>query len=159
MNQSWPSEPQGLGLEHLMQLFKALGDPSRMKILFLVGSSEACVSEIASKLNMSESAVSHHLHILRMNGLVRWRREGKTILWQHRTIWQEHSAKDFASYESYKRAGILYVFPPFITARMGQKIGRRPQTQLCGDALYTMEDDHVRTIIIHFDRESFCGRY
>src|SRR5699024_5523680 len=57
-------------------------------------------------------------------------------LWQHRTIWQEHSAKDFASYESYKRAVILYVFPPFITARMGQKIGRRPQTQLCGDALY-----------------------
>ena len=53
---------------------------------------------------------------------------------QHRTIWQEHSAKDFASYESYKRAGILYVFPPFIAARMGQKIGRRPQTQLCGDA-------------------------
>ena len=34
-------------------------------------------------------------------------------LGQHRTIWQEHSAKDFASYESYKRAGILYVFPPF----------------------------------------------
>ena len=57
------------------------------------------------------------------------------ILRQHRTIWQEHSAKDFASYESYKRAGILYVFPPFITARMGQKIGRRPQTQLCGDAV------------------------
>ena len=56
-------------------------------------------------------------------------------LGQHRTIWQEHSAKDFASYESYKRAGILYVFPPFITARMRQKIGRRPQTQLCGDAL------------------------
>ena len=57
------------------------------------------------------------------------------FLGQHRTIWQEHSAKDFASYESYKRAGILYVFPPFITARMGQKIGRRPQTQLCGAAL------------------------
>ena len=56
-------------------------------------------------------------------------------LGQHRTIWQEHSAKDFASYESYKRAGILYVFPPFITARMGRKIGRRTQTQLCGDAL------------------------
>ena len=61
---------------------------------------------------------------------------GKT--WQHRTIWQEHSAKDFASYESYKRVGILYVFPPFITARMGQKIGRRPQTQLC----------HIKTLRI-----------
>ena len=106
MNQSWPSESQAQGLEHLIQLFKALGDPSRMKILFLVGSSEACVSEVASKLNMSESAVSHHLHILRMNGLVRWRREGKTIL-------------------------------------------------------YTMEDDHVRTIIIqgckHIE-ESFKAR-
>ena len=62
---------------------------------------------------------------------------------QHRTIWQEHSAKDFASYESYKRAGILYVFPPFITARMGQKIGRRPQTQLCGDALNTLMNGFV----------------
>ena len=62
-------------------------------------------------------------------------------LGQHRTIWQEHSAKDFASYESYKRAGILYVFPPFITARMRQKIGRRPQTQLCGDALEKSESE------------------
>ena len=82
MKSSWPSEPQGQELEHLIQLFKALGDPSRMKILFQVGSSEACVSEVASKLNMSESAVSHHFHILRINGLVRWRREGKTILYR-----------------------------------------------------------------------------
>ncbi len=81
MNRPWPTEPQGQELEDLIQLFKALGDPSRMKVLFQVGSSEACVSEVASKLNMSESAVSHHLHILRMNGLVRWHREGKTILY------------------------------------------------------------------------------
>ena len=75
------------------------------------------------------------------------------ILRQHRTIWQEHSAKDFASYESYKRAGILYVFPPFITARMGQKIGRRPQTQLCGDALI-----HHITKAAKFQRFSFPRR-
>ena len=62
---------------------------------------------------------------------------------QHRTIWQAHSAKDFASYERDKRAGILYVFPPFITARMGRKIGRRPQTQLCGDALKSMAEKIV----------------
>ena len=72
------------------------------------------------------------------------------LLGQHRTIWQEHSAKDFASYERDKRAGILYVFPPFIPARMGQKIGRRPQTQLCGDALDQYEvpvmlEDHRST--------------
>lgn len=62
MNQSWPREPQGQELEDLIQLFKALGDPSRMKVLFQIGFSEACVSEVAGKLNMSESAVSHHLH-------------------------------------------------------------------------------------------------
>lgn len=79
MSESWPSEPQGRELENLTQLFKVLGDPSRMKVLFQISSSEACVSEVAARLNMSESAVSHHLRILRMNGLVRWRRSGKTI--------------------------------------------------------------------------------
>lgn len=76
MNQSWLSEPQGQELEHLIQLFNALGNPSRMKILFLLAPSEACVSEVASKLNMSESAVSHHLHLIRMIDLVHWQREG-----------------------------------------------------------------------------------
>lgn len=79
MNQSWPQEPQGQELEHLTQLFKVLGDPSRMRILFQISSSEACVSDVASKLNMTESAVSHHLHILRLNGLVSRRRRGKSI--------------------------------------------------------------------------------
>lgn len=79
MHYYWPREPQGRELENLTQLFKILGDPSRMKVLFQIGPSEACVSEVADKLNMSESAVSHHIHILRMNGLVRWRRSGKAI--------------------------------------------------------------------------------
>ena len=52
------------------------GDPSRMKVLFQIGPSEACVREVADELNMSESAVSHHIHILRKNGFVRWRRSG-----------------------------------------------------------------------------------
>ena len=79
MHYYWPREPQGRELENLTQLFKILGDPSRMKVLFQIGPSEACVSEVADKLNMSESAVSHHIHILRMNGLVRWCRSGKAI--------------------------------------------------------------------------------
>ena len=79
MSESWPSKPQGRELEKLTQLFKVLGDPSRMRVLFQIGSSEACVSEVAARLKMSESVVSHHIHILRMNGLVRWRRSGKTI--------------------------------------------------------------------------------
>ena len=50
-----------------------------MKALFQIGPSEAYVSEVADKLNRSESAVSHHIRILRMKGLVRWRRSGKAI--------------------------------------------------------------------------------
>lgn len=82
MRQTWPSEPHGQELENLTQLFKALGDPSRMKILFQICTAEACVSDVAGRLDMSESAVSHHLHILRMNGLVRRRRDGKIIFYQ-----------------------------------------------------------------------------
>ena len=83
---------------------------------------------------------------------------------QHRTIWQEHSAKDFASYESYKRAGILYVFPPFITARMGQKIGRRPQTQLCGAALSNLKvfltgTYHGRCALLQSYLDEYCFRF
>src|SRR5699024_8545009 len=86
------------------------------------------------------------------------------ILGQHRTSWQEHSAKDFASYESYKRAGILYVFPPFITARMGQKIGRRPQTQLCGDALSNLKvfltgTYHGRCALLQSYLDEYCFRW
>ena len=82
MKQAWPREPRGQELESLTQLFKVLGDPSRVKILFQIGEAETCVSDVADKLHMSESAVSHHLHMLRMNGLVRRHREGKTIFYQ-----------------------------------------------------------------------------
>lgn len=50
MHDSWPREPQGRELENLTQLFKVLGDPSRMKVLFQIGSSEACVTEVAARL-------------------------------------------------------------------------------------------------------------
>lgn len=69
-------------LERMTQLFKALGDPSRVRILFQIFTSEACINEIAGKLNMTEAAVSHHMRILKMNGLVRWHRRGKNILYE-----------------------------------------------------------------------------
>lgn len=66
-------------MEQLAQLFKALADSSRIQILFLILDREACVSEIANTLKMSESAVSHHMRILRMNALVRRQRNGKNV--------------------------------------------------------------------------------
>lgn len=74
--------PQGRTLDDLTQLFKALGDPSRVRIMLRLFAAEACVSEIAQAVQLSGSAVSHHLHILQMNGLVQRHRRGKRILYQ-----------------------------------------------------------------------------
>ena len=82
MAQSLPSEPKGQALEELTQVFKALGDSSRVRSLFHIFSTEACVGDISRNLQMSEAAVSHHLRILRMNGLVRRQRNGKEMFYQ-----------------------------------------------------------------------------
>lgn len=82
MKQTGRALPQAEESEKLAQLFKALGDASRLKVLFHILSAEACVSEIAQSLQMSESSISHHLRVLRMNNLVRRRREGKEVLYQ-----------------------------------------------------------------------------
>jgi len=58
-------------------VFRALGDPTRVKILHAVSACELCVCDISALLGMSASAVSHHLRTLRMLRLVERRREGK----------------------------------------------------------------------------------
>lgn len=59
--------------------FKALADPTRLRILQLLGEREMCVCELEEFLNMSQPAVSHHLRLLKKAGLVDDRREGKWI--------------------------------------------------------------------------------
>lgn len=78
LSDGFPSEAE---IHAMTELFKVLGDPTRIKMLLLFFSQESCVSEIAAKLHVTESAVSHHLQILRLNGLVKRRREGKTIFY------------------------------------------------------------------------------
>ncbi len=68
--------------EHLFQLaeiFKAMGDPTRARILHALSIEELCVCDIASLLGMSHSAVSHQLRLLRTTKLVRYRKEGKVV--------------------------------------------------------------------------------
>lgn len=67
-------------VEQLSQTFKALADPSRLRILLALGEQEMCVCDLAALLAVSESAVSHQLRLLRTMNLVRNRREG-TILY------------------------------------------------------------------------------
>lgn len=66
-------------LYDLAELFKVFGDTTRMKILYVLFESELCVNDIASCLNMTPSAVSHQLRILKSCKLVKFRRDGKTI--------------------------------------------------------------------------------
>lgn len=63
----------------LAELFKIFGDSTRVKILFALHDSEKSVGELASALDMTDSAISHQLKILKDSKLVRGRREGKQI--------------------------------------------------------------------------------
>ena len=64
-------------LKQQSKIFKALSDPSRLKILLLLGTRDMCVCEIMVALDMSQPTASHHLGILENASLVKFRREGK----------------------------------------------------------------------------------
>ena len=67
-------------LQDLAEFFKVFGDGTRLKILYVLLSTEMCVYDIAAVLGMSQSAISHQLRVLKMD-LVKNRREGKTIFY------------------------------------------------------------------------------
>ena len=66
-------------LSAVSEFFKVLGDETRMKIINALSHGELCVSDIAAALEMTQSAVSYQLKLLRMAGQVKARREGKSI--------------------------------------------------------------------------------
>jgi len=73
--------PEETDLYELAEFFKAFGDSTRIKILYVLFESEMCVCDIAQLLNLSQSAVSHQLRALKQSKLVKYRREGKTIFY------------------------------------------------------------------------------
>ncbi|MCH5343746.1 MAG: winged helix-turn-helix transcriptional regulator [Acetatifactor sp.] len=68
-------------LQDLADFFKVFGDPTRLKILYVLLCEEMCVYDIANLLGMSQSAISHQLRVLKQMDLVKNRREGKTIFY------------------------------------------------------------------------------
>ncbi|MEP0806473.1 MAG: winged helix-turn-helix transcriptional regulator [Chloroflexota bacterium] len=66
---------------HLADLFSALSDPTRLRIISVLLDGEMNVGEIASRLGMTESAVSHQLRGLRQMRLVRSRKEGRQVFY------------------------------------------------------------------------------
>ena len=65
----------------LAELFKILGDPTRLKIVELLLENEMCVNHIAETMGMGQSAISHQLRVLRQARLVTYRKEGKTAFY------------------------------------------------------------------------------
>ncbi|MBO7377463.1 MAG: helix-turn-helix transcriptional regulator [Clostridia bacterium] len=66
-------------LAEVAELFKVFGDTTRTRILSALFESEMCVCDIASLLNMTKSAVSHQLRILRQTKIVKYRKSGKEV--------------------------------------------------------------------------------
>ncbi len=71
--------PDNKSCENAAATFQQLGDPSRLRILWLLCHCEECGINIAAAVDMSPAAVSHHLKSLKLHGLVKSRREGKEV--------------------------------------------------------------------------------
>lgn len=71
----------GDNAEALAMLFKTMGDPTRIKILNILLNYEACVCDIAEITGMSQSAISHQLRVLKMNRIVKSRKDGKSVFY------------------------------------------------------------------------------
>ena len=66
-------------MERIAELFKAFADTTRVQILSNLVERELCVTEISEAVELSQSAVSHQLRILKQMHLVKYRREGKNL--------------------------------------------------------------------------------
>ncbi len=71
--------PEDENLYDLAELFKVFGDTTRIKILWALAEAELCVCDIAVLLNMTQSAISHQLRVLKQARLVRYRKDGKVV--------------------------------------------------------------------------------
>lgn len=73
--------PEDEILYDLAELYKVFGDTTRIKILYVLFESDMCVCDIAESLSMGQSAISHQLRVLKQAQLVKFRREGKQVIY------------------------------------------------------------------------------
>lgn len=78
VNETMPDEET---LYNLAELYKVFGDSTRIKILYVLFEADMCVCDIAQLLNMGQSAISHQLRVLKQAQLIKFRREGKSVIY------------------------------------------------------------------------------
>jgi len=76
-----PGKEEEKFIQPMADIFKVLSDPTRIRILALLAHEELCVSCIAEGLNMTHSAISHQLRLLRSANLVKFTKEGKEVIY------------------------------------------------------------------------------
>lgn len=81
VNQVLKAMPKEQQLMDLADFFKIFGDPTRIRILYVLSQSQMCVCDIANLLSMGQSAISHQLRVLKQMRLVKFKREGKTVFY------------------------------------------------------------------------------
>ncbi len=73
--------PEKETMDNIAELFKGFADATRVHILSLLIERELCVTDIAEAVDLSQSAISHQLRILKQMHLIKFRREGKNLLY------------------------------------------------------------------------------
>jgi ArsR family transcriptional regulator len=95
--------PDATTLHQVADIFATLGDPTRARIVFALSQSELCVCDLAVLLNMTLSAVSHQLRILRHMGLVKFRKMGRMAYY---SLDDEHASELLAQALEHVEHGI-----------------------------------------------------
>lgn len=92
--------------------YKVFGDSTRIKILYTLLDREMCVGELADELNINQSAISHQLRVLRQNDLVKFRKEGKTVIYsiddEHVSVLLHQGLNHIIHKKNYNEGGIVY---------------------------------------------------
>ncbi|MBQ61393.1 MAG: transcriptional regulator [Gammaproteobacteria bacterium] len=66
-------------VHRIAEMFKALSDPTRIRIIEALSIKELCVCDLANLLGMTQSAISHQLRLLRQNSILKYRKEGRVV--------------------------------------------------------------------------------
>ena len=95
-----------LDADRAMDVLRAIADPTRLRLVFLLGESELSVGELVDTLAIPQSTVSRHLALLRRSKLVRTRRQGTTVFYTLRNAHLSHIVLETLSFAEHERLAL-----------------------------------------------------